>query len=74
MDEEYERDLRWIIRICNDEIMSVYCSSDGMLSTTQYARIKSLDTVVKWAKEELDGSAKEDCSHCGEAIPDGHLD
>lgn len=65
MDEEYKRDLRWIIRICNNEIMSVYCSSDGKLSATQYARIASLDTVVKWAKEELEH---------GSAIPDGHLD
>lgn len=64
MDEEYKRDLRWIIRICNNEIMSVYCSSDGKLSATQYARIAELDTVVKWAKEELEhGATKEDCSH-----------
>ena len=63
MDEEYECDCQRIIRIWNNEIISVYCSSDGKLSATQYARIASLDTVVKWAKEELEhGSAKEDCS------------
>lgn len=35
MDEEYKRDLQRIIRIWNNEIISVYCSSDGKFSVTQ---------------------------------------
>lgn len=36
MDEEYECDCQRIIRIWNNEIISVYCSSDGKFSVTQY--------------------------------------
>lgn len=36
MDEEYKRDLQRIIRIWTNEIISVYCSSDGKFSVTKY--------------------------------------